>query len=28
LDNIQILTDRSYVEPLMAFFKARAKKIR
>jgi uncharacterized protein (DUF58 family) len=28
LDNIQILTDRSYVEPLMAFFKARAKKFR
>jgi uncharacterized protein (DUF58 family) len=28
LDNIRILTDRSYVEPLMAFFKARAKKIR
>jgi uncharacterized protein (DUF58 family) len=28
LDNIQILTDRSYVEPLMAFFKTRAKKIR
>lgn len=28
LDNIQILTDRSYVEPLMIFFKARAKKIR
>lgn len=28
LDNIQILTDRSYVEPLMVFFKARAKKFR
>ncbi len=28
LDNIQILTDRSYVEPLMAFFKARAKRFR
>ncbi len=28
LDNIRILTDRSYVEPLMAFFKARAKKFR
>ena len=28
LDSIQILTDRSYVEPLMAFFKARAKRFR
>lgn len=28
LDNIQILTDRSYVEPLIAFFKARAKRFR
>jgi uncharacterized protein (DUF58 family) len=28
LDNIQIVTDRSYVEPLMAFFKARAKRFR
>jgi uncharacterized protein (DUF58 family) len=28
LDNIQILTDRSYVEPLMVFFKTRAKKFR
>jgi uncharacterized protein (DUF58 family) len=28
LDNIRILTDRSYVEPLMAFFKTRAKKFR
>jgi uncharacterized protein (DUF58 family) len=28
LDNIQIVTDRSYVEPLMAFFKARARRFR
>lgn len=28
LDNIQIVTDRSYVEPLMAFFRARAKRFR
>jgi uncharacterized protein (DUF58 family) len=28
LDNIQIVTDRSYVEPLMAFFRARAKRLR
>jgi uncharacterized protein (DUF58 family) len=28
LDNIQIVTDRSYVEPLIAFFKARAKRFR
>jgi len=28
LDSIQILTDRSYVEPLMSFFKARAKRFR
>jgi uncharacterized protein (DUF58 family) len=28
LDNVQIVTDRSYVEPLIAFFKARAKRFR
>ena len=28
LDHIQIVTDRSYVEPLTAFFKARAKRFR
>jgi hypothetical protein len=28
LDHIHITTDRSYVEPLMAFFKVRAKRFR
>jgi len=28
LDHIQIVTDKSYVEPLMAFFRARAKRFR
>jgi uncharacterized protein (DUF58 family) len=28
LDHIQIVTDRSYVEPLMAFFRTRAKRFR